>query len=158
MLVYKGTHNGDPGANGCFGAYDCMGTVRDWEFDAVIGIGGIGPAAQSNAIDGKINWIGIGAHKRYVEDKRGPEILFEHFLDFGADGPDFANLAPRLAVRMCSDNVRSLLDGMSDAEQNEAEGIVPMAEGEPPSPGFRINRRRARPADVCSTDRTRRCT
>jgi hypothetical protein len=29
VLVYKRTHNGDPDASGCFGAYDCIGTVRD---------------------------------------------------------------------------------------------------------------------------------
>ena len=47
VLVYKRTHNGDPDANGCFGAYDCMGTVRDRQYDAVIGVGGIGPEAQA---------------------------------------------------------------------------------------------------------------
>jgi hypothetical protein len=159
VLVYKRTHNGDPDADGCFGAYDCMGTVRDREFDAVVGVGGIGPEAQANGIDGQVNWIGIGPHKRRVRGKRGPEVLFDHFLYFGTDGPDFRALATQLAARMYADNVRSILDGMSDAEQEEAEGIVRLAEGEPPSPGLRAGRVHVSPAGVCSPRRrTKHCS
>jgi len=159
VLVYKRTHNGDPDANGCFGAYDCMGTVRDREYDAVVGVGGIGPEAVSNDIDGQVNWIGIGPCKRYVEDKRGPEVLFEHFLYFGTDGPDFRTLAPQLAARMYGDNVRSILDGMSDAEQEEAEGIVRLADGEPPSPGLQGDPGGTGGGGGCGPERrTRRCT
>jgi hypothetical protein len=158
VLVYKRTHNGDPDETGCFGAYDCMGTVRDREFDAVIGVSGIGPEAQSSAIDGQVNWIGIGPHKRYVEDKRGPEVLFDHFLDFGTEDPAFREMAPQLAARMYGDNVRSLLDGMSDAEQEEAEGIVRLAEGEPSSPGLQAGAANAGRAGVCgSGHRANRC-
>jgi len=57
ILVYKRTHNGDPNENGEFGCNDCMGTVRDWDFDAVIGVGGI--SASRYKMDGKITWIGI---------------------------------------------------------------------------------------------------
>lgn len=57
ILVYKRTHNGDPNEIGEFGCNDCMGTVRDWNFDAVIGVGGI--SATSYKMDGKITWIGI---------------------------------------------------------------------------------------------------
>ncbi|MFO0826165.1 MAG: hypothetical protein U0792_24120 [Gemmataceae bacterium] len=145
VLVYKRTHNGDPDAAGCFGAYDCMGTIRDREFDAVVGVGGIGPEAVSNGIGGQVNWVGIGPHKRRVRGKRGSEVMFDHFIYFGIDGPDFRALAPQLASRMYGDNVRSILDGMSNAEQEEAERIVQLAEGEPPSPGLqaavvRVNR------------------
>ncbi len=62
VLVYKRTHNGDPDASGCFGANNCMGAVRDREYDAVVGVGGIGPEAVLNGIDGQVNWIGIGPH------------------------------------------------------------------------------------------------
>jgi hypothetical protein len=48
ILVYKRTHKDDPNADRCFGAYDCMGTLRDCEYDAVIGVGGIGAEARSN--------------------------------------------------------------------------------------------------------------
>jgi hypothetical protein len=137
VLVYERTHNGDPDADGSFGAYDCMGTVRNREFDAIVGVGGIGREARANEIDGQVNWIGIGPHKRRVRRKRGPAVLFDHFLCFGIDGPDFRALAPQRAARMYGDIVWSILDGMSDAEQEEAENIVRRAEGEPPSPGLR---------------------
>lgn len=159
VLVYKRTHNGDPDANGCFGADDCMGIVREREFDAVIGVGGIGPEAESNGIDGQVNWIGIGPHKKYVDDKRGPEVLFDHFLDFGTDGPDFRSLAPQLAARMYGDNVRSILDGMSDTEQEEAEGIVRLAQDKPPSPGLRSKSGSDGSAGGCRTSgRPNRCS
>lgn len=71
-LIYKRTHTGDPDASGCFGICDCMGRVRAMDFDAVIGIGGIGSEAKGAGIAGKITWIGIGAHKE-VGDGRGPQ-------------------------------------------------------------------------------------
>lgn len=157
ILVYKRTHSGDPDVSGCFGAFDCMGTVRDREYDAVVGVGGIGLEAVSNGIDGEINWIGIGPHKRYVDDKRGPEVLFDHFLDFRSEGPDFRTLAPQLSVRMYGDNVRSILGGMSDAEQKEAEGIVHLAQGRPRSPGLAAAERLAC-VDPVSGDQTPRQT
>lgn len=158
VLVYKRTHNGDPDAKGCFGAYDCMGTVRDREFDAVIGVGGIGSEARTNDIDGLVNWIGIGPHKQYVPGKRGPEVLFDHFLYFGTDAPDFRELAPQLAGRMYRDNVRSILDGMSEAEQKEAERIVRLAEGEPPSPGLRAGGAPVGRPEVCGPRSETRCS
>ncbi len=158
VLVYKRTHNSDPDADGCFGAYDCMGTVRDREYDAVIGVGGIGPEAQTNGIAGQVNWVGIGPHKVYV-GKRGPEVTFDHFLYFGTDGPDFRALAPVLAERMYANNVRSVLPGLSAVELAEATAIVQLAAGEPPSPGRQVAARRARSARRCSPTRlTKRCT
>ena len=47
-LIYKRTHTGDPDPKaGVFGNNDCMGTVRKRDFDAVIGIGGIGPEPKA---------------------------------------------------------------------------------------------------------------
>ena len=41
-LVYKMTHKGDPDSElGFWGVEDCMGQVRGYGFDAVIGIGGM---------------------------------------------------------------------------------------------------------------------
>jgi len=59
ILVYKRTHTGDPDLNGCFGVYDCMGSVMNLQYDAVIGVGDIGFEAQAIGISGKISWIGI---------------------------------------------------------------------------------------------------
>lgn len=153
VLVDKRTHNGDPDANGCFGAYDCMGTVRDREYDAVIGVGGVGPEARSNGIDGQVNWIGIGPHKRYVRGKRGPEVTFDHFLDFGTDGPDFRALAPQLAAQIYGNNVRCVLDGLTAAGLAEATAIVQLAKGEPPSPGRKAATRQSRSARRCRPKR-----
>ena len=61
-LIYKPTHPGDPDRQGRFGIEDCMGHVRRWGFEAVIGVGGIGAESRSHGRDGKVNWIGIGPH------------------------------------------------------------------------------------------------
>ena len=133
ILVYKRTHVGDPGPDGCFGVYDCMGAVRDRDYDAVIGVGGIGPEAQSHGIAGTVNWIGVGPRKTYT-GKRGPEVTFDHFVYYGRDGVGFAEHAPVLAARMYDRNVRSILHGLSDVEHSEALGIVAWADDAPPSP------------------------
>ena len=135
ILVYKRTHNGDPDTDGCFGVYDCMGAVRGRDYDAVIGVGGIGHEAQSNGIAGTVNWIGVGPHKKYV-GKRGPEVTFDHFVYFGCDGPDFYALAPVLAERMYEYNVRSVLQGLTEEEMTEALSIVSLADDAPPSPAL----------------------
>lgn len=158
VLVYKRTHHGDPDGAGCFGAEDCMGIVRDRMYDAVIGVGGIGPEAQRNGLDGQVNWIGIGPHKRRVPGKRGPEVTFDHFLDFGMDGPDFRTLAPKLAARVYGRNVRSILDGMTKAELAEAVAIVEIAGDAPPSPGSGTAPARRRARRPCRPTRPgRRC-
>jgi len=102
-LIYKRTHHGDPDRTGQFGIHDCMGQVRRWDFDAVIGVGGLGPEARLNELDGKVNWIGIGAQKHVVPNRRGPIVTFDHFLLYdGSDGPDFERVAPVLAERIYS--------------------------------------------------------
>jgi len=136
IWIYKRTHNGDPDAAGCFGSWDCMGAARGRDYDAVIGVGGIGAEAVANGIAGQLNWIGIGPH-RIPAGKRGPHVFFDHFLDYGTDGPMFRTLAPRLAERLYVDNVRSLLRRLNVHEQAEAWQIVQRAIAEPPSPGLR---------------------
>jgi hypothetical protein len=91
-LIYKRTHNGDPDKTGQFGIHDCMGRVRTWAFDAVIGVGGMGAEPRSHGLNGKVNWIGIGPHKTRPA-KRGPVVTFDHFVLYGSDGPDFEKLA-----------------------------------------------------------------
>jgi len=153
VLVYKRTHIGDPDALGCFGVFDCMGAVRDREYDAVVGVGGIGPQAKLNRIDGQVNWIGIGPHKSYVDYKRGPEVMFDHFRYFGTNGPDFRKLAPELAERMYAHNVRSILGGLNAAELAQATAIVQLAAGSPPSPGLDAIQRIAHAVTECSPQR-----
>jgi hypothetical protein len=75
-------HNGDPDPEtGVFGNNDCMGSVRERQFDA-----GIGQEPRNFGIDGKLNWIGIGPI--YAgRARRGPRLRFLHFKDFGQGGP-----------------------------------------------------------------------
>jgi hypothetical protein len=152
VLVYKRTHNGDPDENGCFGAYDCMGAVRGRDFDAVIGVGGVGPEAQANGIAGKVNWIGIGPQKVPTKGKRGPEVMFDHFLDYGTRGPEFRGLAPALAERMYSNNVRYLLNGLATHELAETIKILDLAVGAPPSRGRDATKQRLQAGRRCEVD------
>ncbi|MGD9722927.1 MAG: hypothetical protein AB7O59_21135 [Pirellulales bacterium] len=133
-LVYKRTHKHDPDERGCFGIEDCMGEVRKRDFDAVIGVGGIGYEARSNGIDGKVNWIGIGAHKHKApRGYRGPLVTFDHFILFEEDGPDFRELAPNLAERIYATLGQCSFINFDDDEQAEIDRILRLARREPPS-------------------------
>lgn len=132
-LIYKRTHPGDPDATGWFGINDCMGPVRAREFDAVIGVGGIGAEPEGHGLAGKVNWIGIGPCKVRAIRKRGPDVVFEHFLFYGSDGPSFRKLAPKLAARMYANNVRAVMDSLSLTERREVASIVALANDAPPS-------------------------
>jgi hypothetical protein len=59
-----------------------MGRVRAWDFDAVIGVGGIGSESSSHGLDGKLNWIGIGPRKYQAQRGRGPIVSFDRFVLF----------------------------------------------------------------------------
>lgn len=96
-----------------------MGRVREYAFDSVIGVGGIGREAKSCEIDRKLTWVGIGT-------QRAPNniVTFEHFVIFDERGPLLEDLAPHLARRMYGSNVRVLLDKYSDRERTDAERIL----------------------------------
>ena len=98
-LIYKRSHDDDPGKTGQFGIYNCMGRVRTWAFEAVIGVGGRGPRPRKLGLADKVNWIGIGPRKASVPGKHWPIVTFDHFVSWGAAGPDFETLAPLLAAR-----------------------------------------------------------
>lgn len=150
VLVYKRTHNGDPDADGRFGVYDCMGTVRDREYDAVIGVGGIGAEAQRHGIDGKVNWIGIGPHWRSSRTRRASVVTFDHFLDFGTEGPQFDAIAPKLARRMYRQRIRYLIGDIREGELPEIAEILKLARRSSPSQGRTKGR--------SGTTRGRHCT
>lgn len=133
-LVYKRTHPHDPDERGCFGIEDCMGVVRARTFDAVIGVGGNGAEARSHDINGKVNWIGIGAHKLNTpRGYRGPLVTFDHFMLFEAAGPDFVQLAPTLAKRIYSTQGQCSFLWFNKIEQAEISRILSLAESEPAS-------------------------
>ena len=127
IMVYKRTHNGDPDKYGYFGVHDCMGTFRNRDFDAIIGIGGIGREARAQKIDNKLNWIGIGPH-RIGWERRGPILRFEHFCDFDTSGPNFRKLAPTLANRMYTENVRFVIN-LTKKEFSEALEVIKLCAG-----------------------------
>jgi hypothetical protein len=136
-LIYKRVHTGDPDPEtGVFGNRDCMGSVRERQFDAVIGIGGIGQEPRSFGIDGKLNWIGIGP----IYDgraRRGPRLRFRHFRDFGQGGPLMREKYPALAARMYDKKyVRSIMHSPSAAEGPldwEVKKVLRLAEAAPRS-------------------------
>jgi len=149
VLVYKMTHDGDPDANGCFGAQDCMGRIRKRDFDAVIGIGGMGREAQSYGFAGKIIWVGIGPHKTAMHGMRGPSVRFQHLVDFGNDGLKFRQVAPKLGKHLCSSRMRHLMLNSLSEEHREIIGVLALAQNAPPSPGLSAKQTGIRPLRRC---------
>lgn len=132
-LIYKRTHTGDPDRAGRFGIYDCMGRVRSWEFDAVIGVAGFGRDATRQGIAGKVTWIGIGPHKLHGGSRRGPLVTFDNFLLLDDEGPSFAARAPKLAARFYSKNIRVMFATADAAESREVARLLKLARNAPPS-------------------------
>jgi hypothetical protein len=133
-LVYKRTHNGDPDRQGRFGAYDCMGSVRRWDYAAVIGVGGTGPEPRSWGIGERLNWIGIGP-QRIGWRGRGPIVAFDHFRWFGRKGKPLARVAPTLAAHVYGRNVRSLMK-FTAREASEVRLLLKLAGRAAPSPAL----------------------
>jgi hypothetical protein len=154
-LIYTRTHIGDPDAQGRFGIHDCMGLVREWGFQAVVGVGGRGSEAKACGIAYKVNWVGIGARKAPSPDDRGPLVTFDHFRLFDADGQALRTIAPNLARRFYDSPhpPRTVLDDLSDAERAEVDRLLALARTTPPSGGLTRLLTPRRPA----RDRTTRC-
>ncbi|MDD1140778.1 hypothetical protein M5G22_24720 [Pseudomonas sp. TNT2022 ID233] len=124
ILIYKRTHMGDPDASGQFGINDCMGSIRNWHFDAVIGVGGTSSEPQSYGIAGRVNWVGRNPTWRDNPLGRGQIVTFESFKLFEHTGPLLSSLAPCLARRLYEKRARFLLKTYSKEEQAEAETLV----------------------------------
>jgi hypothetical protein len=139
-LVYLRTHSGDPDEAGVFGIHDCMGEVRTWCFEAVIGVGGMSAEARSRGISGKVTWIGIGPQK-HDGPHGAPLVTFDHFLYFGDDGLDFRGEAPTLGRRMyrTGHHVRTVMDDLSAQEQAEVAKLLLLAKDALPSPARNIS-------------------
>ena len=131
ILTYKRTHIGDPDQEGRFGIYDCMGNIREYAYDAVIGVGGVGTEPRSYDIDRKINWVGINPTKSPSNRNGGVEVTFEHFLLLEERGPLLAELAPLLAKRMFEGGARILLSSYSAGELSEAKKILEWSQKQP---------------------------
>jgi len=124
ILTYKRTHIGDPNPDGLFGIKKCMGRVRNYDYDAVIGIGGNGYNAIKVGIARKINWVGIGPTLYEASNKRACDVTFEYFLYLEEEGPLLATMAPNLAKRMNMKGARFLLNGYTEKEYKEAITII----------------------------------
>jgi hypothetical protein len=147
-LVYKRTHKGDPDESGIFGIHDCMGRVRGWPFDAVIGVGGKCPWSGDEGIALKINWIGINPSKGeasspvwfgakrpdWSKSFRGPFVTFDRFVFLDEKGPDFKKFAPNLFRHMFEDqHVRLVMSRSLPREmQEEVQEILRWAENHQP--------------------------
>lgn len=105
ILIYKRTHKGDPDSSGIFGIQDCMGSIRNWDYDAVIGIGGKAPWRKDAAIKYKINWIGLGP-KQISPTNRGARVVFEHFELYEENGLNIEDAFPNLFEYMYGNRKR----------------------------------------------------
>ena len=155
-LIYKRTHEGDPHPyTGVFGNNDCMGRVRGWDFDAVVGVGGTAPWRGDEGIARKLTWVGLGAWKRQTEQRRGPLVMFKHFLYKGKDGPLLEDIAPALATLLYDKNpsLRVITSSsLSAEEQLDVERILSLATNSPPSrreESFRPTTTKCRPNSSC---------
>lgn len=90
------THEGDPNdEEQLWGETNCMGVVRTFGFDIVIGIGGHGDRPEKEGIAGRVVWIGRKP-MRINSTWDHPVVYFETMQYFGSTGPLLAKLAPRL--------------------------------------------------------------
>ncbi|MEI6746760.1 MAG: hypothetical protein WCL34_12430 [Methylococcaceae bacterium] len=140
VLIYKRTHTGDPDQGGIFGVNGCMGRVRSWEFDAVIGIGGKNPDKGDEDIANRINYVGLGAKPYSINSKNGhPYVIFDKFILFDDKGDvvfkeDVVN--SELFEYLYRKNVRVVKLDKTSQYWGEVKEILKLAENAPPSSGY----------------------
>ena len=122
VLIYKRTHKGDPDAKGIFGNQDCMGRIRNWNYDAVIGIGGNAPWKEDANIKHKINWIGLEPKKINSSKKRGDKVVFSHFELYEEKGLNIKVHYPNLFKYMYGSRKR--FDMSSDLPKDVFEEVI----------------------------------
>ncbi|MGI9558643.1 MAG: hypothetical protein ACR2NQ_03095 [Thermodesulfobacteriota bacterium] len=96
-----------------------MGSFRNSNFDAVIGIGGKKPWKGSEGIAYKLTWVGIHPEKSSVKEGkrcssteksfRGQIVGFRHFCCMNEKGPKLEDCAPKLAKYMFEKKIRLAL-------------------------------------------------
>ena len=128
-LIYKRTHTGDPNTSGTFGCEDCMGQVRGYHFDAVIGVGGTKPFRKDKDIALEINWIGIRPSKASRSSLRGPLVTFKYFVLWEETGPALEKHAPKLFSYMFEEkHVRLVMSqSLPIVMQKEVRRILTLA-------------------------------
>lgn len=140
VLIYKRTHKGDPDSTGIFGIQDCMGRVRDWNYDAVIGIGGKAPWIEDKDIKFKINWIGLGP-KKIEGTERGSAVVFSNFGLYEENGEDIEVNYPQLFNYMYSSRKRfDMSPALPEEVYREVQSILDSVKDYPASPEYHTTR------------------
>jgi len=125
ILVYNRNHNGDPDpATGQFGCNGCMGQVRGYSFDAVIGIGGTGLRAKRAGIARRLTWIGVGPKRAGYYNDGYPVLAFRRYWYKGEKGPLLQKVAPFLASRMYTNDLHFVIDDFSNDEMNDIKRLL----------------------------------
>lgn len=104
-----------------------MGRVRNFAFDAVIGIGGISAMPRQQGIAGKINWVGRNPRRSTNPiDSRGSLITFarDDFRLFEHQGPLLSEVAPLLSKRVFTSRARFFFLSLSPTEMKEAQQLL----------------------------------
>jgi hypothetical protein len=134
IFIYKITHKHDPDKNGVFGNEDCMGRLRNGNYDAVIGIGGLSPLPKDIDIKGKINWVGLIPRRTRVPNSRGDLIVFSHFALYEEKGKDIKQNYPELYKFMYKSRCRFVkTSDFPKSVQNELDQIIKSVQKCPPS-------------------------
>ena len=134
IFIYKRTHKHDPDENGVFGNEDCMGRLRNGNYDAVIGIGGLAPWAEDIDIKGKINWVGLDPKRIPYPKYRGDLIVFSHFALYEERGKDIKQNYPYLYKFIYKNNCGFVkTSDFPKSVQNELDQIIKSVQKCPPS-------------------------
>lgn len=120
VLIYKQTHIGDPDQYGCWGQTDCMGRIRNIQYDAVISAGGISAWPEKEGIAGKVTWLGLAPTKFKQHDFRGAIIQFQKFTRFETNGPQLSLEAPTLARHLFEGRSRYFIAKGKELEEAKA--------------------------------------
>jgi len=150
VLIYKRTHKGDPDEKGIFGNQDCMGRIRNWNYDAVIGIGGKTTFKDDEDIKYKINWIGLEPKRFKSETKRGDYVTFSHIGLFEEKGKEIDLHYPNLFAYMY--NSRKRFDMTTELPQDVYKEVMEILDSVKnyPSSDFLINNFNELEADCLS--------
>lgn len=127
ILVYKRTHTGDPDHRRRFGINACMGSVRGFAYDAVIGVGGLSGWPKELGIAGKVTWVGRNPRKLPNPiDSRGPLVTFapRDFRLMDEAGPRLEDVAPALAERLYGAKARFIFRALDGDAYRQAAGLV----------------------------------
>lgn len=139
ILIYKRTHKGDPDKQGIFGNQDCMGRIRNWNYDAVMGIGGKSTWKGDEDIKYKINWIGLEPKKIKSIGKRGDYVVFSHFELFEEKGKNIKDYFPNLFKYMYDSRKRfDMSDKLPKEVFDEVSEILNSIQNSPQSEKYSI--------------------